>query len=56
MSSGKPVIVIDGQNIAMRHGKGNFFSTRGLVITINYWRKNGHSVICFLPEYLFDYE
>jgi len=22
---------------------------------VQYWEKNGHKVICFLPEYLFDY-
>ena len=40
----------------MRHGKDKFFSTRGIHIAVNYWQKNGHNVICFLPDYLFDYE
>ena len=51
----KPLIVLDGQNIAMRHGRDRVFSTRGLQLAINYWQKNGHKVVCFLPDYLFDY-
>ena len=42
--------------MAMKHGRDKLFSTKGLHIAINYWMKNGHKVICFLPEYLFDYE
>ena len=40
----------------MRHGKDRFFSTKGIQIAIQWWEKNGHKVICFLPEYLFNYE
>lgn len=52
----KPLIVLDAQNIAMRHGKDKVFSCRGIQIAVQYWVKNGHKVICFLPEYLFNYE
>jgi hypothetical protein len=52
----KPLIVLDVQNIAMRHGKDKVFSTKGIMIAVQYWVKNGHKVICFLPEYLFNYE
>ena len=31
-------------------------SVKGIQIAVNYWVKNGHKVVCFLPEYLFDYE
>lgn len=52
----KPLIVIDAQNIAMKHGKDKLFSVKGIQIAVNYWNKNGHRVVGFLPEYLFDYE
>lgn len=50
------MIVIDAQNIAMKHGKDKVFSVKGIQIAVNYWNKNGHRVVGFLPEYLFDYE
>jgi len=40
----------------MKHGRDKFFSVKGLHIAVNYWNKNGHKVICFMPEYLLDYE
>lgn len=40
----------------MRHGKDQSFSCKGIQIAIQYWTKNGHEVICFLPEYLFNYK
>ena len=52
----KPLIVLDAQNVAMMHGRNKIFSVKGIHLAINYWQKNGHKVICFLPEYLFDYE
>ena len=54
--SNKPLIVIDAQNIAMRHGKDKMFSSKGIHIAINYWMKNGHQVVCFVPEYILDYQ
>ena len=52
----KPLIVLDAQNVAMRHGKDQVFSCKGIQIAIQFWKKNGHEVICFLPEYLFNYK
>ena len=52
----KPLIVLDAQNVAMRHGQDKLFSCRGIQIAIQFWVKNGHKVLCFLPEYLFDYQ
>lgn len=52
----KPLVVIDAQNLAMKHGRDKVFSTRGILIAVAYWRGNGHKVVGFLPEYLFDYE
>ena len=50
------MIVLDAQNVAMRHGKDKVFSVKGIQIAINYWRKNGHEVVCFVPDYLLDFE
>ena len=40
----------------MRHGKDKYFSVKGIQIAITYWKKNGHEVVCFVPDYLVDYE
>ena len=40
----------------MRHGKDKFFSSKGIHLAINYWTKNGHQVVCFVPEYIVDYQ
>ena len=48
--------MIDAQNVAMRHGKDKLFSVKGIHLCLNYWIKNGHNVVCFVPEYLFDYK
>jgi len=52
----KPLIVLDAQNVAMKHGKDKLFSVKGIQLAVNYWHKNGHKVIGFLPEYLFDHD
>jgi hypothetical protein len=38
----------------MRHGQDEKFSCEGVEIAVRYWTGNGHPVICFLPEYLFN--
>jgi hypothetical protein len=48
----KPLILLDACNIAMRHGDSTF-STKGIQIVMDYFTKNGHKVLSFLPEYLF---
>ena len=48
--------MIDASNVAMRHGKNTLFSVKGLQIVVEYWQKNGHQVVCFLPDYLFSYD
>ena len=40
----------------MRHGVDKLFSCRGIQIAVQFWVRNDHKVICFLPEYLFDYQ
>ena len=50
----KPLIVLDASNIAMRHGEQKgIYSTKGIEIAIEYFTKNHHKVISFLPDYLF---
>lgn len=46
------MILLDASNIAMRHGDRTF-STKGIKIVLEYFIKNGHKVLAFLPEYLF---
>lgn len=53
---GKPIIVIDAQNVAMRYGKNEKFTCEGITVAINFWKKHGHPVKAFAPEYLLDYE
>ncbi|KAI8423777.1 hypothetical protein MSG28_012799 [Choristoneura fumiferana] len=49
--SGLRMIVIDGSNVAMEHGKGRVFSVRGLHICINYFVQRGHTVKAFVPRF-----
>ena len=46
---GLRLIVIDGSNVAMGHGRGNF-SVRGLVLAMEHFREKGHQVVIFLPR------
>ncbi|XP_054287306.1 NEDD4-binding protein 1-like [Macrosteles quadrilineatus] len=49
--SGLRPIVIDGNNIAISHGKGTF-SLEGIKICVNFFEKRGHRQIkVFLPQY-----
>ena len=48
----KPLIILDASNVAMRHGDQKF-STKGIQIAMDFFSKNGHDVISFLPEYFF---
>ena len=50
----KPLIVIDAQNVAMRMGKNQVFKVKGIQIVAEFFQKNGHEVICFMPDYLLD--
>ena len=46
------MIVLDVQNIAMRHGNNKSFNCKGIKIVIDYWQAKGHEVIGFLPDYV----
>ena len=48
--------MVDASNAAMRHGKNQVFSVKGLQIVLEYWKKNGHEVVCFLPDYMLNFE
>jgi len=40
----------------MRHGQNSWFSCKGIELSVDFWQLNGHKVIGFLPDYLFDRE
>lgn len=45
-------IVIDGSNVAMRHGSGQVFSCRGIQIVVDYFKARGHDhIMVFVPEW-----
>jgi len=44
------MIVIDGPNVARKHGKDTVFSSEGIKIAIDYYLKKGHDVVVFVPE------
>jgi hypothetical protein len=52
----KPMIVLDGPNVAMRHGKGKLFSCAGIQHAIVYYQNRGHTVLVILPEAYLDSE
>ncbi|CAH2987043.1 unnamed protein product [Chilo suppressalis] len=49
--SGLRMIVVDGSNVAMEHGKGRVFSVKGLKICIDYFLRRGHVVKAFVPRF-----
>eukprot|EP00026_Physarum_polycephalum_P002863 Phypoly_transcript_02872.p1 GENE.Phypoly_transcript_02872~~Phypoly_transcript_02872.p1 ORF type:complete len:594 (+),score=115.49 Phypoly_transcript_02872:625-2406(+) len=50
-ASNKPLLlVIDGPNVAMKHGKKTF-SVKGIQIAVNYYKSRGFDVVAFVPEY-----
>lgn len=46
----KHFIVIDGPNIARRHGKETDYSGEGIKIALDYYNRRGHDAIAFLPQ------
>ena len=47
-------MIIDVQNVAMKHAQNRKFSCQGIQIVLEYWQSRGHKAIGFLPEYLLD--
>lgn len=50
----RTLIVADGRNIAVGHGKNQYFSAKGLEIVVKYWTDKGYPVLIILPDYCFD--
>ena len=48
------LIVMDAENIAMNHGRNLFFSVKGIEIVRDFYEKQGHIVVGFVPEYCLD--
>ncbi|KZC13270.1 PREDICTED: probable ribonuclease ZC3H12C [Dufourea novaeangliae] len=44
-------IIIDGNNVAMAYTNGKAFSEKGILMVIDYFKKRGHSVKVFIPQY-----
>ncbi|PFH36698.1 hypothetical protein BESB_048900 [Besnoitia besnoiti] len=55
------LIVVDGSNVAMRHGGGRTggltkaFSTKGIQQAVDYYKRRGYTVRVFLPDYVLSY-
>lgn len=55
--SHRPLILLDGPNIAMRHGLHKSFSVRGLELALEALESQfGFRCIIFMPEFCLDYE
>lgn len=54
----RTLIVIDGSNVAHRHGSATSkkFSSAGIQITLDYYLKRGFDAIAFVPEYVTSYK
>lgn len=48
-----PIVLIDGPNVAMRHGNGKF-SSKGIKYAIEYYLSKGYDVKAFIPEQYLD--
>ncbi len=51
----KRLIVLDGQNVAIRHGDTHF-SSKGIKLVIDFWTERGHEVNVLLPDFYFNKE
>ena len=51
----KTLIVIDGQNVALRH-KEEQFSSKALKMVVDYWLKKGYMILILLPDICFSKE
>lgn len=52
----KTLIVADGRNVAIKHGRNEFFSVKGLEIVVKFWTDKNFPILIILPEYCFDEE
>ncbi|XP_030636442.1 NEDD4-binding protein 1 [Chanos chanos] len=45
-------VIIDGSNVAMSHGLGQFFSCRGIALAVQYFWNRGHrKITVFIPQW-----
>ncbi|KAH3761254.1 ribonuclease zc3h12d [Pelomyxa schiedti] len=44
-------IVLDGPNVAMKHGNQTHVSVAGLNIAIKYWKARNHDTVAFIPQH-----
>ena len=51
----KRCIVVDGQNVGIRHG-GNLLSSKALKIVIEFWIRKGHPIQVLLLDFYFNKE
>mgnify|MGYP000872995051 FL=1 len=52
----KTLIVADGRNVAIKHGRNEFFSVKGLEIVVKFWTDKNFPILIIRPEYCFDEE
>lgn len=50
------MIIVDGMNVAIRHGNDRRFSSLGLKIVVDYFSLKKHNVMILLPDFCFDKE
>nr|XP_046184468.1 LOW QUALITY PROTEIN: uncharacterized protein LOC124013940 [Oncorhynchus gorbuscha] len=49
---GLRMVVIDGSNVAMSHGLGNFFSCRGIALAVqHFWNRGHRGISTLLPQW-----
>lgn len=51
----KTLIVVDGQNVALRY-KEDQFSSKALKMVAEYWMKKGYPIHIFLPDICYSKE
>ncbi|KAJ8007649.1 hypothetical protein DPEC_G00096360 [Dallia pectoralis] len=49
---GLRMVIIDGSNVAMSHGLGQFFSCRGIALAVqHFWNRGHRSISTFIPQW-----
>ncbi|XP_023303449.2 putative uncharacterized protein DDB_G0289963, partial [Lucilia cuprina] len=51
LNEGKRMVIIDGSNVAFKHGLDQAFSVKGLKIAIEYFERMGHEVKAVIPQF-----
>ena len=56
-SASQPLLILDGPNLAMRHGAGKLFSVRGIELALDWFSSPAHGgfrCLVFLPDFCLD--